>query len=342
MKGYFAPDPQLRKEKGYDRLYNLYTTNPIIFSSVNDASMSLFHFQRKDHFKIVCEDAKFSKFLSDLFIEGPIEGLFGFQVYDLASFFEMLYKELLIIGQVFFQIDFLENSADDAAFTWSIRKIGWLPPETMKVKRQGGKIEKFIQQYSDKFEKQNGNSRVEFCPEEILFVQWIFDGQKKKGLSPLIELDSLEKKYLRIFDIMTKKAYIMAHPDDKSSGLEKAKFASWEKEKKLNEITQAKIKTKIGTVPDYPMTDYYTIYKFAESRRRTAIVREYLLEQFNLQIIDVLTAKNNFHSKASISINGYLSSNDIRNLFEEFHKGKLAQKEILNQLSTDMIGKQLP
>ncbi len=46
---------------------------------------------------------------------------------------------------------------------------------------------------------------------------------------PFKVLGSLPTNYNRIFDIMTKKAYIMAHPEDKKySKLEKAAFASFE------------------------------------------------------------------------------------------------------------------
>ncbi len=89
------------------------------------------------------------------------------------------------------------------------------------------------------------------------------------------------------------------------------------------------------------MTDYYTIFKFVESRKKVAKVREYLLDQINLQIIDVLATKNNVKTKAALRLTGYLSSDEIQNMFELFRDGKMQKKEILNKLSADMIGQSI-
>ncbi len=44
MKGYFALDPELQKKKGYDYLYNLYSSNPVTFSSVERCYYKLVRF----------------------------------------------------------------------------------------------------------------------------------------------------------------------------------------------------------------------------------------------------------------------------------------------------------
>jgi len=338
MKGYFAPDTQLRKDKGYDILGYMYTHNPIVFSSINYVTASLFSLRRDKHFEMVCSKPEWRQFFSELLIAyNPPKGLYG-QAYDLANFLEGVLQSLLVFGKAFYKIDYAQEECSQTGTRWTIQRIRWLAVETMNAISGDGRIKGFVQQYSDRcVDKNLRGARVEFAPDEVFFVEWVFDGDKNLGISPLMSLIPHHKKMKWFLELIEQQVYAMSHPQDRSYRIERARYTSWDKAKRVNETSQIKIRAALGTVLDAPMSQYYETYQLTKSRKRTALIREYLVNEFNAQAVNALSKRNSLIEPARIELVGYMSASEIEDLFRKFQNGQASQDEVLNTLKNDMI-----
>lgn len=337
LKGYCVPDEQLRKDKGYDELENMYTSDPIIFSSINYLASSLFNLKREEHFDVVCSNPDWRKFLSELFTAyHPPEGLYGHS-YDLVSFFEGVLKSLLIFGKAYHKIDFKQtNQGTDAR--WTIQRLRWLPVETMAMVVTNGKLQRFTQQYSRTCsERSLRGVKVDLEPEEVFVTEWIFDGLESRGISPLIQLIPDVKRTQRFLVFMERGVYAVTHPQDHSHQVERVRYASLDEEKKINDMSQTRIKATLGMMSDAPMTEYYEVYQFCRNRKKMANIRDYLLHEFSVQIVDNLLKKNHSAESARITLRDYMSADEIEALFRKYEKGQLTRDAVWNALSAEMM-----
>jgi hypothetical protein len=338
MKGYVISDEELRKAKGYNILDYMYSRNPIIYSSINDVTSSMFNIFREDHFDLVCTQPKVMRLFAELVSRHPIEGLYGNQFHGLDDFLSNVFKSLITFGKVFTRIDYSQAQIQGQT-AWKIQRIRWLPAETMRVVHKKGEIKGFVQQYSKICQDERLCKKTEFTPDEIFFVEWMFDGRRLKGVSPLLSLIPHAKRHLKFLKVMERKTYAMANPQDHSFKIERAKYASWEKEKRLNEISELRIRSTIGAWSDAPMTEYYGTFRFAKSRQRIAAIREYLLTQFNQQVVNTLSRKNGLNESVEIKLKGYLTSSEIGQLIQRFQNGQISQNEMITTLQKDMAGR---
>ena len=209
----------------------------------------------------------------------------------------------------------------------------------MKIKSKKGYVTSFYQQYSKRCKDEKLCKKTAFTPDEIFFVEWVFTKGLSKGISPLKPLIPYADRHLKFLEVMTSKTYAMAHPKDHSLKVEKARFASWDKEKKLNNISELIIRATIGTWSNAPMTEYFATLRFAQSRQKIAVIREYLVEQFNLQVMSNLSKKNGLDEPASMKLKGYLTSDQIGKLISRYEKAEISQEDIQKILQSDMSGK---
>jgi hypothetical protein len=338
MKGYVIPDENLRKTKGYHILDSLYGRNPIIHSAIDDVTHSLFNIFRKEHFEVTCAKLELIPVFAELVSDHAIEGIYGNHYFGLDGFLTDVFRNILVFGKTFYPIDYGQIQDKKGAY-WKIRRIRWLPPETMTIKRKKGNLACFYQQYSKSCEDKKLCEKTVFMPDEIFFVEWIFTKGLSNGVSPLKSLILHADRHLKFLKVMTSKTYAMAHPEDRSLKAERARYASWDKEKELNDISELIIRATIGTWSNAPMTEYFATVRFAQSRQKIAIIREYLVEQFNIQVVSNLSKKNSLNEPARIKLKGYLTSEQIGNLISRYEKTEISQEEILKTLQNDMSGK---
>lgn len=316
----------------------MYGGNPIIFGAMDSVRGSLFSYRREKHFEIVCSSSELRRFFNDILLgRGGFEGLYG-QAYDLEGFLRGVLQSLLIFGKAFYKIDWAKQDYRGNKTRWVMKRIRWLAVETMDVVRDDEQIQGFKQEYSDHCSyKDLRGIKVEFEPDEIFFVEWVFDGERNRGVSPLKRLIPLSKEmdeFLEYIKLRTKALY---HPEDRSYAVERALFTPWEEAKKKNEQCRIKIQDALGIMPDAPMTEYYDIHQFIKSRRRIAQIREYLLAEFNDQVVNSISKKNGFSESPRIKLVGYKSVSEIDELFDSFKCKEISNKEVVDALRDELI-----
>ena len=319
-------------------LSSLYGSNPIVFGAVNNFRRSLFSYKREKHFEIVCTSSELRRFFNDILLgRGGFEGLYG-QAYDLEGFMRGVLQSLLIFGKAFYKIDWAEQDHAKNKTRWVVERIRWLAIETMYVVTDDGRIQGFKQEYSDhcSYEDLRG-IKIEFGPDEIFFVEWVFDEERNRGVSPLKRLIPLSKGMDEFLEYINLRIKVLHHPEDRSYAVERARFTPWEKAKKKNDQCKIKIQDALGIMPDAPMTEYYDIHQFIKSRRRIAQIREYLVAEFNDQIVNRISKKNGFAESPRIKLVGYKSVSEIDELFGHFKRKEVSNKEVVDAFRDELI-----
>lgn len=245
-------------------------------------------------------------------------------------------QSLLLFGKAFYKIDWAEHAENKTR--WVVERIRWLAVETMDVVRVNEQIRGFNQEYSDhcSYEDLRG-IRVDFEPDEVFFVEWVFDGERERGASPLRRLIPLCKEMDEFLEYVNMLTRAMYHPEDRSYAVERARFTPWEEAKKKNEQCKIKIQDALGVMPDAPMTEYYDIYQFIKSRRRIAQIREYLVAEFNDQVVNRISKKNGFLESPRIKLVGYKSVSEIDELFDGFKRKETSNKEVVDAFRDELI-----
>jgi hypothetical protein len=331
MKGYCVPDEILSKAKGYDELENLSSYDLTIHSSIDSIFLTLFDFN-KDHLVIESPDKKWTKIFTDLLVRRNYNREIYGQSYNLENFLRGVLHGIIVFGRAFYAVDYFNDSLVGG---WVVERIRCLPVETITANYHNGAIKGFTQQYSSKCSFEGvQNYKAEFLPEEVFFTQWIFDDDK--GVSPLLSLRDNSQTERKFMNLAQKQFNALSHPDDHSFRTEKARYTSFEKEKKKSETAKLKSISKIGGIIRQPMTDYYDAYYFAKNRKKVASMREYLVEEFNSQILAVLSTKNGLTQPARLKIVDYLSSIEIGKLIDDHKSSKISSKELVDMLAKDM------
>lgn len=335
MKGYCIPDEALRKAKGYDELENLSSYDLTIHSSIDSLVLTLFDFRNK-HFVIEnAVDEDWNQFFTEMFIDhNYTREIYGQFSYDLEGFLRGALHSIIVFGKSFYAVDYSNESSTGR---WIVERIRWLPVETVSpIYGKKGAIKGFTQQYSANCSYEMArNYKAGFLPDELFFIEWAFDGDKK-GVSPLLSLRSNSQTENKLIDLALKQSHAFAHPDDQSRSAERARYSSFQKAKKRSDVAKIKIIAKIGGIIRQPMTDYYDAYYFAKNRKRVAIIREYLVDQFNSQILASISNKNGLPQPARLKIVGYLTSKEIDKLIGDLKNLKISSKELVDILAKDM------
>jgi len=206
----------MKKRRGYDTFEGMYGGNPIIFSAVNSICESLFSYRKEKHFEIVCSSSDLRRFFSDILLEGQFDGLYG-QAYDLEGFLREVLQSLLIFGRAFYKIDWTNRDYEEYGTRWVVERIRWLAVETMDFVKDNGQIRGFKQEYSNHCSYQDvRGKKVEFEPDEVFFVEWVFDGGENRGVPPLRRLIQPSKEMDRFLKTVELSVYAIGHPIPRS------------------------------------------------------------------------------------------------------------------------------
>lgn len=315
----------------------MYSRNPTVFSAVNSLRDSLFSYRKEKHFEIVSSSSDLRRFFSDILLGDQFEGIYC-EAHDLEDFLKSVLVSLLIFGKAFYKIDWTKQDYKKNETRWIVEKIRWLAVETMSVVKANNLVQSFRQEYSRHCSYEGLREiRIDFEPDEVFFIEWGFDGEAKKGKPPLRRSIPLVKEMYKFLEYINLRIKAEYRPEDRSYAVESAQFTPWEEAVKKNDQCKMRIQDALGVKPEAPMTEYYDIYQFIKSRRKIAQIREYLLSEFNEQIVNRISKKNDFPESPMIKLVGYKSVSEIEELFDDFKNKEISSKEVMDAFQDQLI-----
>jgi len=169
---------------------------------------------------------------------------------------------------------------------------------------------------------------------DVLFFEWLLPPKRNKGISPV---DRVVDAYSRMGRMHEAALAIMgsyAYPDDISFRAERAR---WKNLSKVNdELKKLRIDITAelyGFVGNEPVTKYSDGYQVLKYRERLAIVREYLINQFNI-FVNRFSELTGYARSCRLNLIDYPTPEKIRETIEKFTAREISVEQAIS-LTTD-------
>ncbi len=338
-KGHSTDDPFLSFIKGHSR-YEETNRDGMQFVIELRGVDSLFpHTNNPSEFFTISHKGKnIQRILNEHFISRQRYGdrLYG-HTYDLGGFFGSLLQQSAIHGEHFYEIDW--KIYDDKNNLILVDDFRYLHSSTMHTKRDmSGNITGYSQRYSRiSFKKKTYGSDLKnrvtnFEPTEILRIEYPFGSPHpvKKSLK-LLKTTSAYWKFNLDYARSAGSKIGMPY------SAEKAKYKDYSREIRKYKLTKAKISKnfhQIDGMQDLSMTAYYDVYNVCNYLEFKMRARQFMVDEFNKQVLAPLAAKNNIKSKPILKIVGLSTESDVTELMKAFQDKVINYPEFIELLKT--------
>ncbi len=353
-KGYVFNDPFLGFIRGYDRLEAATRNAMELSNEVDSVHYALFPLRdvpvvdrpgyvthERNYFSIECDDPALKKDLEAYFTDEHSwyrDGLYG-QGDSVGGFLEGIAWQLFVTGDAFHMIEWEEVDINGKKYQFPVN-FGYLRNETMKVKRKGGVVIGYRQEYSlftylkeKKFKDWENKEKprsFEFEKDEVIYCQYPF-AKKSPTAQSIKYLDTIKKFWQFGIDQARSGVDIESH----YLPLEKARYTTYAREKRKYDLAKGKIRTIFNYLMDVngpKLTQYYDIYTVIRYKKFLNDMRNYLVREFNEQVLTLVAKKNNFVSIPKLIYEGFLSNADLDMALQKYTNNTLTFDQIVQQI----------
>lgn len=241
--------------------------------------------------------------------------------HDLGEFFEFTFHNLLVDGISTYAIEWEEVKLDSRTYILP-QALLYVNPVTLKftnfsdyiAKQKFSWIAKLLNTYYDEDHKVNY-----FRKDELI----VFKHPILYPSSPVTK----SLKYLKglkqgiKFGLWQGKGY--AEPTNHNIKVEWTRYKHSADYIRKQQITRVKVR-RIFNQPigqfNLDLTTFYQVYVFAEYKKHLNVLRDYLVEEFNKQLLSLVKAKNNIKSPLILEYRGFASNETIEKAFYDFKK----------------------
>jgi hypothetical protein len=353
-KGYVFDDPFLGFIKGYDRLEAAARNVMELSNEVDSVRYALFPLRdvpladqpgyithERNYFNIECDDPTLKKDLEMYFTDEHSfyrDGLYG-QGDAIGGFLEGIAWQLLVTGDEFRMIEWGEVEIKGKKYQFPV-DFEYLRNETMKIISSDSAIIGYQQKYSlftyfkekkfkDWEDKEKPRS-FEFEKDEIIYYQYPF--AKKSPTAQSIKYLATIKKFWQ-FGIDQSRSGVDV--ESRYLPLEKARYVTLASEKRKHDIARGKIRTIFNYLMDTngpKLTQYYDIYTVIRYKKFLNDMRDYLVREFNEQVLAVVAKKNGFTSIPKLCYSGFISNDKLDKALQDYTDGVLTFDQIVQQI----------
>lgn len=345
-------DPFLSYIKGFSGLDYLVRNITDLHKETFFVRSSLFPLQRsvsgssnasntEGTFYIECEDSlvkndlsnylfdKYSRYRNSLYGNGD----------DLGSFFGTYASELMIKGIFFSEVVWDSIDIDGRTYTLPV-DFNYIHPSTMGVVRKDNEVVGYKQVYSiiTSFLRRKDysykdlikNRKVTFSTDQIFYGYYPFSSQ-----SPAKESMRLLKAANRFMEFSLDTATAGAYPENHQLNIERAKYKSVRLEKVKATVARSKIRKIFNYIPeagDLKITEYYDIFTVIRYRKFLNKMRDYMVSEFNKQVVSEILRKNNLSVKVTLKYRGFLDNGEINKAFNAYKDGSLSNQDLIKEI----------
>lgn len=251
---------------------------------------------------------------------------------DICEFFKGAIHEFINVGDAYFSIYWDEKKEHNTDFILPV-DFHYLRTETIKEIVKNGAVVKYIQKYSKPGIRELKNLypetsfdtiswEVVFNPDEIIHFKYPFAER-----TPAMDSMYLLKKDSMYMDAILRMK-LGIHPHVKSYRVEKVRFKTFNDSKKLHDEKRASISKNFLYVPGMLMsqhTEFYEAYRTAQCYKKLNALRNYLLQTFNKQVMEVIKKKNALSENLNLILNWKFFSSDeeVDRYFKEYVDGNI-------------------
>ncbi len=338
-KGYWVDDPFLSFIKGNTR-YEETGRDGMQFTIELRGLESLFPFSRdpSEHFRITHPGSRISQALNEHFLtrQRSYERIYG-NMHDIARLFGSMLEQAAIHGDHYYAIDWTipENTGDLVL----VADFTYLHTSTMHIKRTlGGKVVGYRQRFSRLafLNRPYNNERqprvFDFEVDEILHIQYPFgDVQPVKQSLGLLKKSQAYWKFTLDFGRSWGSVVGM------SVNAERAKYMNYTAEQRNFYLTRAKIGKnfhQFESIRELSRTNYYDAYILCRYMRDKVRARQFMVDQFNQQVLAPLAMRNNIKRPPILELVGLTTESEIDELMGAVEQRSINHNEFIELFNT--------
>lgn len=334
-KGHPYPDDFLDYAKGYIALDRASRDRDKLYYEINQIKLSLFPFKslRKQtkYFQIFHETKKINDDLNEHFVNDAYNSIYSDGGLD--DFLAGIAYQLLIHKHLYYSIDWESRQINGQEYILPVRFHN-LDEVTMSYKKrthiykQKYSLITYYTSHNFKYNEYKKNRITLFKNEDVLHCVYPFSKvvPTKKSMR-LMQKSLLYSKFL-----LNQGA---AHTKQESSywPLEKTKLKNNSLEKRKYDLLRAKINknfnlvlTRIGV----PITEYYEAYTWIKYKKFLNDMREYLVKEFNKQILMYTALKNNISTVPILKTTVFITNDELDYLWTIYKSGEITIHELVD------------
>jgi hypothetical protein len=353
-KGYMIDDPFLGYIKGYDRMEAASRNAMELNNEIDSIHNALFPLRdvpvsdhpgyvtyKRDYFSIECDDLTLKKDMEMYFTSEHSsyrDNLYR-DGHTVGGFLERIAWQLIVTGDDFRMIEWTEVDIQKRKYQLPV-DLKYLSNETMKVIRKERTIVGYQQKYSlftylkeNRFKGLDDKEKprsFEFEKDEIIYTRYPF---AKK--SPTAQSLKYLKPIKKFWDFGLDQAKSSVEVEDHYLPLERARYTTYAQEKRKHDLARGKIRTIFNYLMDTNgprLTQYYDVYTVIRYKKFLNDMRDYLVQQFNEQVLTAVAKKNGCTSNPKLVYSGFLSNIELDSALQNYRDGALTFDQIIQQI----------
>lgn len=335
-KGYGVDDPFLSYVKGYRELDDAAGDAMRLSIEIDHIISSLYPHKIWDGFCVEHPDKEVKNALTHHFLQAHLRSngqLYG-DYHRFPNFLRGIAKHLLIERGAFYAIYWGQRNINGYRYVLPLR-FRYLRTCTMRVKRKHGHIIKFYQKYSwigqllnqKKYGRDTNQKfrEVEFDKSEVFYTRYPFGVE-----SPAKASLKYVRKILNFWDFGYYQSKGAAHPKMHDISVERARFRTYKEENRKRELIRGKIRKVFNYLYEGKITQFYDAYQMVQFKKKLNDFRNYLLREFNEQVLEVVARKNRFKEIPKIFMKGIMTNHEIDSVHEKFKKREISLQQFID------------
>lgn len=288
----------------------------------------------QNFFFIETDDDKLSQLFTNHFTEEHSfrdDSISYGNAHDLGGFFEFVFHGLLVDGISIYAIEWGQIKLGTKNYKLP-RALLYVNPATINItgKKSTQKFSFIAKLMSDYYEYQNN----EFEKDELIVFKYptLYPSSPvKKSLRHIKDL----KQWLS-FSLLQGKAN--AEPTNHSWSIERARYKHSADFLRRESLTRLKVK-RIFKQPiggqRVGITTYYEVIAYAEYKKHLNVIRDYLVREFNTQLLNLVQKKNNIKSPVVLQYRGFASNEIIDQALKRYQSGEIDVNTFVTAIKDD-------
>ncbi len=241
-----------------------------------------------------------------------------FEINDLESILRHVAWQLMVHGEAA-----LAAFWDSPKHRERLPQFRFVSPSSLKVVKRQGQFDGYEISLPTSFPPQSFET-IHLAAEDVVFFDWPLPSKAKRGVSPV---DRVVDDFSEMWRLQEANLAIMrswAYPEERSFRAERARWQNMGTIlNRIGELDVAISSELYDPVANRPMTRYFDVYQLLKYRESLAIIREYLLDRFNI-FVGHFSQLAGFTEGASLRLIGYPSAEEIRATLEKFTRREIS------------------
>lgn len=237
----------------------------------------------------------------------------------------------LVTGMLYHQVVYHAVQFSNASPV-ILERLDWLAPETLKERRRHGQVivEQFVRRQA---RPDYGEYWCEFTSDEIFKLEWPLPPRSKRSprqaaLAIGGPEDRLSERSLLNFGAFNE-------PDEKFITYARARLRRYSGAFRESRLVAARVNDTLFSPPREPMTQFFEIDRIVRGRVAAAQVREYVVGEFNRQVLARWAARNSWGELTLQLVPRMLTADEWRQVGEMYGANELSYEDVVDFLRED-------